>query len=649
MKKYILSLLTVILSLISSIYANHNHDIDIGVNLNDNSDFELGLIVDSKREYDIEKVAKIKEYETVSSRYNIIDSRPTYWFVLRLRNTSPQRIEKLVGINEAFVEVVNFYTLNDTLWDIDVNGLSIPVKNRSFISRLPFTKVLIEPYETKTIYIEVNSEFIGAIEICLINEGKYAYTEQLKTMVYWGYWGVAVTILLFSLFFLIFLKERVYLYYFFNVISLIVFAILYSGYSQYFNISTELYYKLHVSSPLIGVFITLFTLEFLNVKNLSKWLYYLLFIIVGGYIVLCILILFDLSFYNWMLIYVFPTMTFLLFIGIFALIKKTKLSSYYVLAMSIYIIGLILLTALTLNVLPNIFITRYGFLFGSMFEILIFSLALAYKVRIVHNEKEQIQAELLNKEQTVKVDLEFQVKNRTKELNESNKTKDKFFSIIAHDLKSPLSSVLGLLEILDNDYESFLENKRREMINVLYNSAKNMYSLLENLLIWSRIQIDKIEYKPDKINVKELVSSNVELFSQLASQKQIEININIQGVKYITSDKNMLNTILRNLISNGIKFTDKNGFIEIVIKNKIINEKNYVEFIVADTGVGISPERIEKLFVVSDDMSTLGTSHEKGTGLGLILCKDFLEKMGGEIFFQNNSTRGSRFSFILPL
>jgi two-component system sensor histidine kinase/response regulator len=240
--------------------------------------------------------------------------------------------------------------------------------------------------------------------------------------------------------------------------------------------------------------------------------------------------------------------------------------------------------------------------------------------------------------------LEKKVELRTRELKELNATKDKFFSIIAHDLKNPFNTLLGFSELLITNINEYDRGRIQEFINIIFQTSKNAYLLLENLLEWSRSQTGRLEMTPSDIEITALVDDNIDLIYNNASNKKLELNNRIDKKVKAYADSNMIHTIIRNLLSNAIKYTAQGGKIEITSKT----EDNYVEVTVSDTGVGIKKENIGKLFRIDENFSTKGTNDETGTGLGLILCKEFVKKNGGDIWVTSTPGKGSSFTFKLP-
>ncbi len=245
--------------------------------------------------------------------------------------------------------------------------------------------------------------------------------------------------------------------------------------------------------------------------------------------------------------------------------------------------------------------------------------------------------------------MEEEIREREKQLTALNITKDKFFSIVAHDLKSPINSAIGFAELLYQKFDNYTVEKQKEFISIIRNGLSNTYKLLENLLLWSRTQKGTIDFSPDWVNLYWITTDTINLLKQAADNKEISINNSIPESTLIFADKNMLLTIMRNLISNAIKFTGHGG--NVLVESKVCangDEKSYTQIMVKDDGIGICSDRHETLFDISVETTTKGTDDEFGTGLGLILCKEFVTMHKGKIWVESNCGEGSKFYFSLP-
>jgi PAS domain S-box-containing protein len=249
------------------------------------------------------------------------------------------------------------------------------------------------------------------------------------------------------------------------------------------------------------------------------------------------------------------------------------------------------------------------------------------------------------------VNINEQIKNEEKikkinaELTESNETKDKFFSIIAHDLRGPLSGLTQILEILVTDYDDMEEAEKIEIVTEAAKASNSTYALIENLLEWSRIQAGRLPYEPTLINLFTMISIIETLYNQNIKNKGITLKVAADPETSVFADKEMTETVLRNLISNAIKFTPQNG--SILVNSE--SDQKFSTITVQDTGVGMEQETIDKLFRIDVSHTALGTANEPGTGLGLILCKELVEKQGGKIWVESKIDEGSTFHFTLPV
>ncbi len=245
---------------------------------------------------------------------------------------------------------------------------------------------------------------------------------------------------------------------------------------------------------------------------------------------------------------------------------------------------------------------------------------------------------------TKRKQFEEQLVKYTEELTLVNASKDKFFSIISHDLRSPFNSLLGLTEYISHSYDEMTPLEIKSSISNVYNSSKQVYNLILNLLEWSMIQSGRLTVNKSVINLSELGGEIINLYEEGANFKQLKLVNNMDQEILVYADKYMIDTIVRNFVSNSIKFTNPGG--QIVIKG-IINGDN-AEVSVTDTGIGISPADQKNLFRIDEQTRRDGTANEKGTGLGLILCKEFIEKNNGVLWVESEEGKGSRFSFTVP-
>jgi len=245
---------------------------------------------------------------------------------------------------------------------------------------------------------------------------------------------------------------------------------------------------------------------------------------------------------------------------------------------------------------------------------------------------------------TARKRVEKQLARQTEQLKELNSTKDKFFSIIAHDLRSPFGTIMGLSEMLFADLNEFDKEEIGKFLGMITASSHQAYSLLENLLLWARNQRGTMGFQPEVLEVQKRIQENINLVQSQADKKQIGISSLVKSHLVVMADKNMLDTILRNLLTNAIKFTPHNGSIVVNAEKS----KGFVEISITDTGVGIAREELENIFKIGGKPSAFGTDNEKGSGLGLILCREFVERHKGSIRVESEIGKGSSFRFTIP-
>jgi len=271
--------------------------------------------------------------------------------------------------------------------------------------------------------------------------------------------------------------------------------------------------------------------------------------------------------------------------------------------------------------------------------------------KLYEEEREKLIAELKSSKSKIEelaneiMDLNYELIVSAEQLKNINHSKDKLFSIIAHDLKSPFTGFMGLTEVISKDIDDLTKEEIVVMADAMNSSAKNIYELLINLLEWSRLQGGLIELNIEPLNLKRNIDVNLNLSKHQADKKQISLINEVDESLYVLSDKNLLNTLLRNLISNAVKFTNINGYVKLYVQNVTTKE---VTFCVEDNGIGMDEEALNSLFRIEKHYTTLGTNNEKGTGLGLILCKELLDKLNGHISVESQKGVGTKFFITLP-
>ncbi|TDO03158.1 tetratricopeptide repeat protein [Sunxiuqinia elliptica] len=237
-----------------------------------------------------------------------------------------------------------------------------------------------------------------------------------------------------------------------------------------------------------------------------------------------------------------------------------------------------------------------------------------------------------------------QITDQHEELLRVNQTKDKFLSIIGHDLRNPIGAFKDMVSQLAEFPEMFNEELRNQILEELRDEAESTYFLLDNLLLWAKTQKNNIQFKPEKLKLNLVIKNNIILNTRIAARKKITLKSAISDDVLVNADHNMIDLVVRNLLSNAIKFTPEEGKVNILVKDE---SPDFVEVSIKDNGVGISEKDLPRLLDPNDHLSTYGTGNEKGSGLGLVLCREFIEMNGGKLEIQSRVGRGSTFSFTL--
>lgn len=499
-----------------------------------------------------------------------------------------------------------------------------------------------------------------------------------------GFIGAILIMLLFNLFLWLSTRDKLYLIYVLYLFTSLLIPPAQNGYMFLSRFSFAGWMFDHavlfmaISNSIVGIF----AIRYLSLKTELPKFYYTLCILIGALLTMGIL---NLFFSYGHIINTFQVILLLMIIlclvsGYILLFRKRKQAFFYSLGWTFMIIFTIIFI-LTLNgFIPHSFITRNATYFGISLEAWMFSLALGNRINVMKKLQEVTQKQLLEKaienEKLVRTQnqkLEEEVNRRTQELREQsealkqlnarlelsnlqlqdqaenlealNRTRDKFFSIIAHDLKNPFNSILGFTQLLLRNLDTYTPERIRLQVESIGVSSKHAYDLLENLLEWGRMQSGEIEFNPVPFNLRQLVVEVIVLLESQAQQKNIQLTHHFNQDFEVLGDRNMLSTVLRNLLSNAIKFTNQGGVILIYSHIK----DGFCEVTVQDNGVGMSDENLERLFRPEGKFNTKGTANEKGTGLGLILCKEFVEKNKGQISARSKQHEGSSFTFTIPV
>ncbi len=569
-------------------------------------------------------------------------SKPV-WYHIQLSNTESQAQTKI--LTTGFLILVNWvYLVNEDTGMVT----EIPLLNeKSWVSAYKITLQADSRY-----HLLIRSKIhVGASHIAdfhLANlEDFWGHDSEYRILSVLFY-AALLTIGFYNLFLFLSTKDSLYLIYVLMLgASLFFIASIDSMGSIYFWHWENTAYYGYAAAQAFGFLTLLFAQKLLSAaENLPRFNQYLKATM--GLFALCFACSLLLP-----LQYIQPLVAFaglalpilLLLLGLLSLKINRRLASIYLVAWSVYLVAIITNTSFVFGFpIFNLTNEANGYLlkFGSFLEILLFSFALADRINGVQQERINAQSALAKSADEHAHLLETMVVQRTRELQNANDTKDKFFSIISHDLKGPIGGLAVLFgEVLEPE-----ETIETELFNRIKNSTTSTYQLLEDLLYWAKNQKGEVEYNPYHFALINSIYESLNLYENQAAQKEILLNLTGDASYFVFADAPMVTTIIRNLVNNAIKFTNKGGKVVINIEK----EGGYIKTTVKDNGVGIKTPTLEKLFRIEEKVkSSVGTQNETGTGLGLIMCKEFVTRNGGKIGVNSELTKGTEFWFTLPL
>ncbi len=625
-----------------------------GISITDLYQLELAgrqvlVLEDRAGKLSIEDIQKPENQALFKSYHKNIFTKPpsnhTTWFKITVANHTSED----VWVNLASVTpwYIDFYARDTEAGKYILKaqtGMMRPSKNKQYPANnfwLPLVEEGRQGFQT--FYISVKSE--RTIELPIYIGTLHALHKQntQRDFIVAGFMGIMLITFFYNISLYAVVKDKIYLIYSIHL-CLVSFGTAYLNSYSFLHWLSFVPFQfwqtyLYVWVPISSVCICLFALSYLELKRNLPAFYYAVvgLMILHGIVFPCLNIFFFRVVHLSIPYQLVSLMTYVicLLAGFILHFRKNKNASYYILGWSFVIFGVFMYLFTVNGFLPLNIITENGLIFGITSEVVLFSFALGDRVNQIRKQNDR-----LVKEQNAL--LERKVNERTLELKELNHTKDKLFAIIGHDLKSPIHSLKSLLDLLANQnitIEEFMQFSQN-----LKNGVEHIHFTLNNLLQWANSQMQGIEVNPQKIDLQLLAQENVELFEEIALKKQLTLSNEILPAQCAWADEDQINLVLRNLISNALKFTPSGG--KITLQSRQDSTKNALVVSIKDTGKGIAPEYIAQLFKAHQ--TTYGTAGEKGTGLGLSLCQDFIVRNAGTLWVESTVGSGSTFYFALP-
>lgn len=585
---------------------------------------------------------------------NIGFDRAAHWFKIDIRNRL-ESTEWLLEVAYAPLDQIDFYVLGpDSTFIHKTSGDHFPIAQRDLSHRHPIFAFDILPGQSKTIYLRVQSISSVQVPITFWNRNAFLKTSYKVQLMNGLFYGAMLLMILYQLFLFFSIRDKITFYYVLTLVTMVNVLSFFQGYSFLYVYPGSPGFNdilAMITGPIFVVCSTLLTRAFLNVRQFSKLLDNLLlgnmFADLGVALLMTIFFR-KISFqYHNYLIFIHCLLA--LVCAGYCLYKKYKPARYYLIAWFTLLVAAGIFTISSVGFMPGHLSTNYtGLMAGCILQMLFISFALGDRWRTLEKENQNAKELELRREQGEKERLEKEVKLRTNEiqqqnlqLEEVNNVKDKLFSVVSHDIKGPLSSLHLALTLTKSGALS--SEEFQELSEGLELRLAQTSEFIDNLLQWARLQMKGETFEPDKLDLCELAYESVRLLDSECKQKKITLKNNLQGTLDAFADLNMMRSVLRNLLTNATKFTQPGGTITLSayrLDNKIIIS-------VADTGVGIPKVNRDRLFTLTS-VTTQGTRQEKGTGLGLLLCKEFVEKNGGRIWFETEERKGTTFYFSLP-
>jgi two-component system, sensor histidine kinase LadS len=578
--------------------------------------------------------------------------KATYWFKLVISNRSAS--QWLMELSYAPLDEVELYLFDKTTgWSKQSSGDHLPVSTR-IIRHNHFVFPVTLDTGNVSIFLKVRSSSSINLPITFWKPSAF-YNHEFKSQFAHGlFYGILLIMVFYNLFLFFSIRDVNMLYYIFTLLAGANVIAFFQGYGFLFlypeNPSWNTFFSV-ISGPLFIVASGLLTRSFLNLKFFNFWLDRMIIAtsIATILVVLNLMGLIDLFSLKSLHALTIINCALILLSAVYCFYKKYRPARYFLLAWVSLLLAVALFSLRNLGIIQSNWLTESALYFGGIMQTLLISLALGDRINVLTRENQGAKEKALKREQETIDLLEREVNERTEEIQQKNDeleqintVKDKMFSVISHDLKGPLNSLKGTLSILQMNALSPEEIKQvSQKIGV---QLQETSELLDQLLQWSKTQMQGVNFNPRSLSLSALIEDTTSLLCREFDQKKIKLAVQPDINYWVMADEAMMKTVLRNLLTNALKFTAANG----EVKVETITYDNKAIVMVTDTGIGVPQRYREDLFTLKG-VTTLGTREEKGTGIGLVLCKEFVECNGGAIWVESEEGKGSKFSFSIPL
>ncbi len=606
--------------------------------------------------FTVENIQEAKFVTTSPDRVPTLGfDRASHWFRLRILNYSRSN-EWYLEVSNPPLDLIEFYSVNDSTnrWTKKESGDKFPISDREVRHRNPMFSFQMRNQEEKTFYIRVKSNSSVQVPITLW-ESKQFYKASGELQFRNGlFYGALLIMIFYNVFLYISIRDKITLFYIFTLLSGVNVISFFQGYGFFYL------YPQHpewnnlfaiLSGPLFIITSSLLTRSFLDLRNFSPFLDRLLIAdaLLAVTFSLSMVIFFPrIPFYYLHYLTIFHCLL-ILICAAYCFSKSFRPARYFLLAWITLLMAAVALSLKNLGWIYANYISSLSLYLGGIMQTLLISFAIGDRLNILTKENREAKEKEFKNERETNLKLEKEVLLRTEdlslknsELQELNIVKDKLFSIISHDLKGPLNSLKGSLTVLKMGGVNEIEFKK--LIDGIGIQLHHTSDFLSNLLQWAKMQMDGHFYSPEEIKLSSIAESNFQLLKSEFIQKGIISSSTLKNDMKAWADPNMVDAVFRNIISNAIKYSKQGGSVIV----SAIPKKEMIEVSIVDTGIGIPAHHLAELFTLQG-VTTQGTREEKGTGIGLVLCKELIEKNGGKIWATSKEGEGSSISFTLPL
>ncbi|WP_321777537.1 hybrid sensor histidine kinase/response regulator [Sulfurimonas sp.] len=609
------------------------------------TEFNLESYEDSSASMSFLDIQKVKKFKSTKNSFTYGYLKSAFWFKFKIYNATSSNLTYYVQQTENFLHEVDAYILSSNgIYTESKQGVASYTKKINKHSKAKF-EVDLKPFEIKTVYLRVTSLYAvyGAFNV-FDAQGLNEYNFT-KDRLYFTFFGALIVLIFYNTAIFIFTREKPYLYYVLYVTPFLFWqmrlseAFPFDSYS-----STDVFYAQSFYTPMLLGFLVLFTREILETKKLFPVIDKFVVLLAWTYFALAPLSLFFLDeAYAMMSNISTPAFPFLIFMGFKSYNAGNKAAIFFIVAQISFLFFTILLSLLSQGYIEYNALNRHGIILGSFIEMVLFSIALAYRVKISQDTQLQITQE-------VNEQLEDKIYGRTQELQaakikaeESSIEKSTFLANMSHEIRTPIHGIIGMSNLA---LKTTLNDKQLHYLTTIDKSASSLLNIINDILDFSKLESKKLCIDKVDFDLYELLNDVKNITEYKAKEKALcfEIDFDKSILRYVNGDSLRISQVLINLINNAIKFTDA-GYVKIYVRN----EGDNYRFSISDSGIGIKKEELKKLFKSFSQADSSTTRKYGGTGLGLSISKELVELMDGKISVDSQSDVGSTFSFSLKL